>query len=521
VFKTLSCNNILLVLVSLLVLPASFCMEVKAATTLGIFETQGDIGTLLHSGSASYDSKSDVYIVSSSGENMWFTSDDFHFVWKKVSGDISLAADITLAGHTGAPHRKAMLMIRQSLDADSPYVDLAQHGVGKTSLQFRDARGDITHTIASYTYMPHRIQLLKRGEFYYFLVSGKDGKLRPTGASTQLRLTEPFYVGLGVCAHDRDAVERATFSHVSLTESAPKKSPVALYSTLETIAVGSGDRQVEYVAPGQISSPNWSRDGLFLVFNGNGGLFRIPVKCGAEDTGCAPDTDLVRIDTDLLVRVDNHHGISPNGQLLAITAQSQGEDTSSVYVVPIVGGFPRKVTGDGQWQWHGWSPDGKTLVLTGERNGKTDIYSIPVAGGEPTQLTTAVGDNYNPEYSSDGIYIYFNSDRTGSMQIWRVRTDGSAQEQVVSDLNDDRFPHLSPDGRWLVFLSYGAKSAEPVETGSATLFLLSLKDRKVRALATLLGGRGTIDAPSWSPDSTRFAFVSYSFLPSDATAARP
>ena len=510
-----------LILLTLSALPLSICTEIRAATPIGIFENQGDIGTVLHPGAATYDSKSDVYTVSSSGENMWFTSDDFHFVWKKASGDISIAADIALMGHTGVPHRKAMLMIRQSLDADSPYVDLAQHGVGKTSLQFRDASGAITHTIASYTYTPQRIELQKRGEFYYFFISGKDGKLRPAGASARLKLRDPFYVGLGVCAHDKDAVEKATFSHVRLSESAAAKPGAALYSTLETIVVGSGDRQVEYVAPGRFASPNWSRDGLFFIFDREGSLFRIPVKCGAEDTGCAPETDPVRVETDSLAHIDDNHGISPNGQFLAISDQPQDSHNSSVYVVPIVGGFPRKITGDGQWDCHGWSPDGKTLVLTSEENGKTNIYSISVAGGEPTRLTRDAGNNYGPEYSPDGAYIYFSSDRAGSTQIWRMRADGSAAEQVVSDLSDDWFPHLSPDGRWLVYLSYGAKGAQHAAVNDVTLFLLSLKDGKTRALATLQGGQGTIDAPSWSPDSTKIAFVSYSRLPSDATATKP
>jgi Tol biopolymer transport system component len=150
-----------------------------------------------------------------------------------------------------------------------------------------------------------------------------------------------------------------------------------------------------------------------------------------------------------------------------------------------------------------------------------DIYSIPIAGGEPTQLTASAGNNYGPEYSPDGVYIYFSSDRTGSSQIWRMRTDGSAPEQIVSDSQDDWFPHVSPDGRWMVYLSYGSNVAKHAEAGNATLSLLSLKERKVRVLATVFGGEGTIDAPSWSPDSTKIAFVSYSFLPSVVPAAKP
>ncbi|MDR3413174.1 MAG: hypothetical protein P4L87_19840 [Formivibrio sp.] len=133
-----------LALLCLLIVPLSLCEEAKVAKPLGIFENHDDIGTVLHTCSAIYDSKSDTYTVSSSGEDMWLTSGDFHFVWKKASGKRSIAADITIMGHTRAPHRKAMLMIRQSLVTDSPYVDLAQHGVENTSLQFRDAPGAIS-----------------------------------------------------------------------------------------------------------------------------------------------------------------------------------------------------------------------------------------------------------------------------------------------------------------------------------------------------------------------------------------
>lgn len=490
--------------------------QIQAATPLGIFQGHGDIGTVMHAGSVAYDSSTGSYTISASGENMWFTSDDFQFVWKKASGDISIAADIELVGHSGAPHRKAMLMIRQSLDPDSPYVDLAQHGIGKTALQFRDAKGAITHTIASYTYAPRRIELQKRGDFYYFFVSDKDGKLRPAGASTRLKLTAPFYVGLGVCAHERDAVRTAIFSHVTLNELRSSATPhVVLYSTLQTIFVRSGDRQVEYVAPGRLASPNWSHDGLFFIFNRGGKLFRIPVKCGEEDTGCAPETQPVRVATEFAAQIDNDHGISPNGQMLALSDMSPGDRFSSVYIVPIVGGYPLKVTESGQgWHWHGWSPDGKTLVLTGDQSGEMkDVYTTPAIGGHLTRLTTSNGINDGPEYSPDGKYIYFSSNRTGSMQIWRMRTDGGPQEQVLSDSLNDYYPHLSPDGQWIVYLSYDKKSAVRPEDSEVTLSLMSIKDKKVRLLATLLGGEGTIDAPSWSPDSSKIAFVTYTPYP--------
>ena len=106
------------------------------AGPLVIFQGQEDVGTVLHPGSAQYDSATGTYTVSGSGENMWFASDDFHFVWAKASGDVALTADIAILGSGGDPHRKAVLMIRQTLDGNSAAVDLAVHGSGLTSCNF-------------------------------------------------------------------------------------------------------------------------------------------------------------------------------------------------------------------------------------------------------------------------------------------------------------------------------------------------------------------------------------------------
>src|ERR1035437_5533154 len=151
---------------------------------------------------------------------------------------------------------------------------------------------------------------------------------------------------------------------------------------------------------------------------------------------------------------NNDHGISPDGKLLAISDRLPEDGKSRVYVVPLAGGTPRQLTKDGPSYWHGWSPDGKTVAFTGERGGNFDIYTVPVAGGEQTRLTTAEGLDDGPEYSPDGAYIYFNSERTGHMQIWRMKPDGTLQEQFINDDSNDWFPHISPDGQWMVFLAY-------------------------------------------------------------------
>jgi TolB protein len=473
---------------------------------VGIFTDHQDVGTVLHPGSAIYDAAHQTYTIAGSGDNMWFGADDFHYAWKKVSGDVGLTADIAFLGTGGNPHRKAVLMIRQSLDGNSPGVDIAVHGVGLTSLQFRDARGANTHEVESNISAPKTVRVEKRGDFFYAFVTGKDGKLEPAGASTKLALTGDFYIGIGVCSHDKDVVEKAVFSNVKFEQLPPSTGKTVLVSSLETISVASTDRRVEYVAAAHFEAPNWSRNGKFLLFNQEGTLRRLNLD------GSAPTI----IPTNPEIHCNNDHGISPDGQFLAISDSTAGDHKSRVYIVPIAGGTPRLITPNAPSYWHGWSPDGKTLAFTGQRGDNFDIYAVPAAGGEETRLTTAPGLDDGPEYSPDGAYIYFNSERTGHMQIWRMKPDGSAQVQVTSDDSNDWFPHLSPDGQSMVFLAYESGVTGHPPNKDVELRLLSLKDHQVRVLARLFGGQGTINVPSWSPDGAKLAFVSYEQLPEES-----
>lgn len=476
----------------------------QASRAVGVFEGHEDIGAVAHAGTASYDSSARAWTVTGSGENMWGERDAFHFVWKKVSGDVTLTADIQFPGEGGDPHRKAVLMIRQSLDADAAYADAALHGDGLTSLQFRREKGSATHEVQSNVSRPRRLRLTKRGNDFYMSIAGLDEELRIAGGSARFALPEPFYVGIGVCAHNKDKSEKAVFSNVELVErpQVDNTKPV-LHSTLETITVSSTDRRVVHVFPARIEAPNWTPDGGSLIFNGNGRLHRIPV------TGGEP----VLIDTGFAIRCNNDHGISPDGKSLAISDGSQEDRRSRIYLVPISGGTPRLVTENAPSYWHGWSPDGETLAFCGARNGEFDIYTIPAAGGKETRLTNARGLDDGPEYSPDGKYIYFNSERSGRMQIWRMKADGTEQEQVTSDDYNNWFPHISPDGRLMAFLTYEKDVSGHPANKDVMLRMMSLTDKKVRVLAHLFGGQGTINVPSWSPDSRRLAFVSYQLLP--------
>lgn len=485
----------------LLLSPAIFG---QTAGSVGMFEGNSDVGTLLHPGAASYDPSTRSYTVTGSGENMWGTKDAFHFVWKKVSGDATLTADIRIVSEGGDAHRKAVLMMRQSLDADSAYADAAIHGDGLTSLQFRDEKGASTHEVQSNTSSPGKLRLTKRGNDFYMSIAGSGEELRVSGSSARFALQNPFYIGIGVCAHNKDRSEKAVFSNVELTAlPAVSEAKPVLHSTLEIITVSSTDRRAVYTVADHIEAPNWTPDGASLIFNSKGRLHRIPVKGGKPE----------EIDTAFAVRCNNDHGISPDGTMLAISDGSQQDRRSRIYVVPISGGTPRLVTEKAPSYWHGWSPDGKTLTFCGQRDGEFDIYTIPVEGGTETRLTTAKGLDDGPEYSPDGKYIYFNSERTGRMQIWRMRPDGTEQEQITSDDYNNWFPHISPDGRLMAWLTYEKDVTGHPANKEVMLRVMSLADKKVRVLAKLFGGQGTINVPSWSPDSRRLAFVSYQLLP--------
>jgi TolB protein len=478
------------------------------AQSLGILTVHEDIGTVLHSGSASYDSSKNAYTLVGSGENMWATADAFQFAWKKISGDMEISADISFLNSGGNEHKKAVLMLRQSLDADSVYADVALHGNGLTSLQFRDEKGGTTSEIESKMSAPARLRITRIGKYVYMSLAQQGSDVRFAGGSVRIPLGDAeIYAGIGVCSHDKNVTEQASFSNVEIKNvSAGAVQPV-VYSTLETVTIDTTIRHVMYLAPNRFEAPNWSRDGSYFIFNRNGHLEKLPVAGGEPEV----------ITTGFADNVNNDHGISPDSTQLAISDNSQEIKSadgsvahdSLVYLLPIGGGTPHRMTQTGPSYWHGWSPDGKTLAFVGQRNGEFDIYTVPAAGGEETRRTTAKGLDDGPEYSPDGQHIYFNSERTGHMQIWRMHADGSGQEQVFADDYNNWFPHISLDGKWMVFLTYEKDVSGHPENKDVMLRLMSLEDKKITVLAKLFGGQGTINVPSWSPDSKSVAFVSY------------
>ncbi len=490
----------------------SSTIVMAAKPDLGLFTKNEDIGTVNHPGSTVYDPATKTYLVSGGGENLWNKIDGFQFAYKKMSGDLTFSATVKWPKAGGSPHRKACLMIRQSLDADAPYVDVAQHGVGLTALQWRETPGAVTQETQSTFSGPARIGIVKRGDYISFWISNEGEELHPAGGSFKLPFKEPFYVGLAVSAHDNNALEQAEFSKVELKE-LPALSPETVgkvQSTLESMSVASTDRTIIYHTNKNIQAPNWTATDNHLIFNSEGKIYNIAIKGGTK-----PEP----IDIPDVTNINNDHGISPDGKQLALSAGTP----SKIYVLPITGGTPRLVTPTGPSYFHGWSPDGKTLAFCGQRGGEFDIYTIPVAGGEEKRLTTAPGLDDGPEYSPDGQYIYFNSVRSGQMQIWRMKVDGSEQTQMTpNDDHNNWFAHISPDGKHMVFLTFGmdVKPNDHPANKDVMLRMMSPNGGPITTLGKFYGGQGTINTPSWSPDSRTFTFVTYTTIYPDKSSSQ-
>ena len=471
--------------------------------SLGVFQGQTDIGQVSRQGSVTYDAGRERYTIAGSGANMWLDRDAFHFAWTRIPGNFILTARAQFDGPGVEPHRKFGWSVRSDLASGSPHVTAAVHGDGLVALQFRRTAGGATEEIRSPVTAPDVIQLERVGDSYV-LSAARFGDTLAAVRIADLALGDQAYVGLFVCAHNDTVVERATFRNVRIT--APVRDGFAPYqdyigSNLEVLDVASGDRTIVYRSPESLQAPNWTKDGNALIYNSRGLLYRIDLV----------DRRPVVVNTGFATSNNNDHVLSFDGRTLAISHHSaQDHNASIVYTVPVGGGTPRRVTNRGPSYLHGWSPDGKFLVYTGERDGEFDVYRISVDGGDETRLTSAPGLDDGPEYSPDGKYIYFNSVRSGAMQIWRMRADGSAPEQLTSDRYNNWFPHVSPDGQWIVFLSFMpdvAPSEHPFYK-QVYLRLMPAAGGSPRVVGYAYGGQGTINLPSWSPDSRRVAFVS-------------
>lgn len=481
---------------------------------VGIFQDHKDVGRPKLTGDATFDAAAQFYHLRGGGYNIWFERDEFHFAYQKIKGDFILTGDFEFIGAGTDPHRKIGWMVRESLDDNAAHVSAVTHGDGMTVLQWRRLKGAFMRDPQDEIFTPKHhyrtIQLERQGKKLIMRGAHPGEPLQELGAITLDDMREEVAAGLFISSHNADVVEEARVWNVRIDQPVPDdynayRQGFILGSRLELMNVFDGKRKIIYEEPGRFEAPNWSRDGKFLIINKGGSLYRLPIAGGEPEL----------INTGDIKRNNNDHGLSFDGKWIALSSHRDGfpGGGSTIYVVPATGGTPRLLTEKTPSYWHGWSPDGKEIVYTAQRDGKNyDIYKMPVSGGPEVKLTNSQGTLADgPEISPDGKFIYFNSNQSGSMQLWRMKRDGSSPEQLTFDENNNWFPHISPDGKWIAYISF--PSTIPVDDHPAykrvTLRLMPVAGGAPRVIAYLYGGQGTINVPSWSPDSKSIAFVSY------------
>lgn len=473
----------------------------------GIFDGSTDVGHVKHNGGVMYNASNQQYEISGSGANIWANTDEFHFVWKKIKGDFILRTNAAFVGKGTELHRKFGWMVRQSLDGNSAHVNAVVHGDGLTSLQYRKTAGAATEEQKSTLTYADVVQLERKGNTFTMSVARK-GDLFGPEEKVDLNLGDEVYVGLFVCSHNTDVVEKATFNNVRIiTPAGNAFVPYKQYlgSAVELLDLESQSSRIVYQSPKSLQAPNWTKDGKFLIYNSDGSLYKFDIAARRP----------VMLNTGPAKNNNNDHVISFDGKMLTISSGDGGPSIG--YTVPVNGGEAKRVTqtGKGASYMHGWSPDGKYLVFCGERNKEYDVYRIPAGGGPEVRLTNTPGLDDGPEYTPDGKYIYFNSVRSGLMQIWRMNADGTGQTQITNDDYNNWFPHISPDGKSIVYITFLKNEVAPGDHPfykHVFIRVMPASGGASKVVAYLYGGQGTINTPSWSPDSKHIAFVSNSDL---------
>jgi Tol biopolymer transport system component len=480
-----------------------FVTTLGAQNSIGIFQGHVDVGKTKQ-GSATYNQQMQEYTLEGAGNNIWFDHDGFQYLYRQMKGDFILRCNASLVGKGVEEHRKLGWMIRSSLDSTSACASVAVHGDGLTSLQYRKQNKDSMQEVRSSITGADVIQLERRGNTYIMSVAPKGETF--TSDSINIEMGDNVYIGLFVCSHNSEVVEKGVFYNVRIVIPAPPTLvPYKQYlgSQLEILDVESGHSKIIYQSSRSLQAPNWMKDGRSLLYNSEGLIYKFDL---------AGNTTSV-LNTGTVTDNNNDHVISFDGQMLGLSSSTAKSDASIVFTVPIGGGEPKQITPTGPSYLHGWSPDGKFLAFVGQRNNEFDIYKIASDGnGKEIKLTDAKGLDDGPEYSPDGNYIYFNSVRSGTMQIWRMQFDGTNPEQLTNDEFNNWFPHISPDGKWIVFISFG-KDVSPSDHPfykHVYLRLMPVSGGKPRMIAALYGGQGTINTPSWSHDGKYIAFISNS-----------
>jgi TolB protein len=268
----------------------------------------------------------------------------------------------------------------------------------------------------------------------------------------------------------------------------------------------------------RLESPNWLSSGDALVLNGGGLLWRLPLS---------PNPELEPVEITGVPQLNNDHVLDPDGEHIYLSTYDR-----QLYRAPVRGGAAELVTRHPtperlQHYLHGVHPGGDRLALVGllpapeGGQAEADIYTMSANGGDYRRLTSGPGHSDGAEYSPDGAWVYFNTELFGGQaQIARIRPDGSGLEQLTFDDHSNWFPHISPDGRWAVYLAFPpGTQGHPADVWVEVKVVAADDWSSAATVVQLFGGQGTLNTPSWAPDSTAFAYVGYSeparLLPGD------
>lgn len=466
---------------------------------LGLFDNHMDVGSPENNGFAYYQPEDQTYLIGGSGKNMWFDQDQFHYLWTTLQGDFIVRAEIDFKGEGVDPHRKVGWIVKNDLNSETPHVNASTHGDGLTSLQYRKTIGGNTEELTSKDSLPDVIQLERRGDDF-IMSTARFGEAFISVELKEMNLKNQVFIGLYVCSHNPEVLEVASFRNVRIIKpAAPDFEPYRDYlgSRLEVMDVSTGHRKVRYATSNSIQAPNWTPDGEHLLFNSEGRLYQYSLK----------DEIIRPLNTGFAINNNNDHVLSFDGSLLGISDHNPDDgNTSTIYYLPAQGdSLPIPVTkaGVGASYLHGWSPDNREMLFTGDRKGQYDIYSVNVNTGKEKQLTNQNTLDDGSEYSPDGKHILFNSARTGKMKIWRMDPEGENQTQLTFDEYNDWFPHVSPDQKWIVFISF-PKDIDPNDHPfykHCLLRIIPFEGGSPKIIGYLYGGQGSINVPSWSPDS--------------------
>ena len=486
------------------------------SSPVGDFQQHADIGNPKITGAATFDAETQRYSLKAGGYNVWFNRDELHYAYSTLKGDFILTANVKLVGQGTDPHRKVGWMVRASEQNDAAHMSAVVHGDGLTVLQWRRLRGaymrDPEDEIRSSKKHAQIVQLERSGRTFIMRVASPGERLQEVGRTDMIEMPDSVLAGLFVSSHNADVQEEATAWNVRLEAPVPDAYSAArdgiVGSRLELLNVFDGTRTIIHRDSGRFEAPNWMPDGRRLLFNQGGAIYTIPVDGGTPE----------KLNTGVATHNNNDHVISFDGKRLGISSQRNGMPGggSTVYVLPIGGGEPTLVTDSTPSYLHGWSPDGKDVVYTAQRPSRSpafNLYRQSLRGGAETRLTfNTSGLADGPEYSPDGRYIYYCSTESGTMQVWRMKPDGSGTEQLTFDEYNNWFPHISPDGKWMVMISFPTSVAPGDHPfyKRVMLRLMPVGGGAPRVIAYLYGGQGTINTPSWSPDSKQLAFVSNS-----------